>query len=573
MAFGLLRDFKGFLGKLAASQLGQLKAFAIRYAEAKIFEYIEYLKNQCPPPKLLATMGKTLQKVYKFMDKYDKKIELISRLPRTLRPPIRVASKVVGILSAIPFPAGFFPAGVIQGLSNFLVFLRKMVQTLEEDIEQVLNILNQARGIFNPIRARLAGLEGILSRCAETPKQFGGSGETWGRLVGSSTPADMLATLNLSGSNSLKPSTVYPVPVGSITVGDARMIITDFYTGSFTEGSFPIFKPLPPLTPITQPRLGGLTAATGGGIGGGTGAAGGFSTTGTGTTGIGVGGGIATGAGGIVTGAGGIVTGGVGTTSTGTTGTGTGGAGTTVVGRTVTGATLENTGLIGNVRTNIGAVGAGNVPSVSLSGVQNISGQASKQTVTVIDENGTSLTLGADDTVLRVNNTPTQNINTDSTSTVSSLNQARLNNQGSFVPNSESNTTQENGLFLPGVGTLFDGSFPQKSRTGFIPTKAFIGGTQVGFTPDERLGLIASLNGSSKENIPKFKDISYKAKNGNTYTLSILIDETSDYIAPLRYAIAKDFRGITILQGPKSFASSPQVLIDELKFRLDRQLP
>lgn len=41
---------------------------------------------------------------------------------------------------------------------------------------------------------------------------------------------------------------------------------------------------------------------------------------------------------------------------------------------------------------------------------------------------------------------------------------------------------------------------------------------------------------------------------------------------PLRFAVALDPVGVVVLEGPKSFSSSTQVLIDEIKFRIDNQL-
>jgi len=41
---------------------------------------------------------------------------------------------------------------------------------------------------------------------------------------------------------------------------------------------------------------------------------------------------------------------------------------------------------------------------------------------------------------------------------------------------------------------------------------------------------------------------------------------------PLRYAVALDPVGVVVLEGPKSFSSSTQILINELKFRIDNQL-
>jgi len=59
---------------------------------------------------------------------------------------------------------------------------------------------------------------------------------------------------------------------------------------------------------------------------------------------------------------------------------------------------------------------------------------------------------------------------------------------------------------------------------------------------------------------------------GKTYTLSIQQDADSPKIAPKRYAIATDKRGIVALKGPSSFSSSTQVLLDEIKFKIDNQL-
>jgi archaellum component FlaC len=57
------------------------------------------------------------------------------------------------------------------------------------------------------------------------------------------------------------------------------------------------------------------------------------------------------------------------------------------------------------------------------------------------------------------------------------------------------------------------------------------------------------------------------------YKLEIIEDPNSPKIAPRRYAIAKDRRGIVVLRGEPSFSSSTDVLLDEIKFRIDNQLP
>ena len=65
-------------------------------------------------------------------------------------------------------------------------------------------------------------------------------------------------------------------------------------------------------------------------------------------------------------------------------------------------------------------------------------------------------------------------------------------------------------------------------------------------------------------------DPKYKYKG---YTLAVIQDPNSPAIAPRRYAVAKDGRGIVVLRGQPSFSSSTDVLLDEVKFRIDNQLP
>ena len=68
-------------------------------------------------------------------------------------------------------------------------------------------------------------------------------------------------------------------------------------------------------------------------------------------------------------------------------------------------------------------------------------------------------------------------------------------------------------------------------------------------------------------------DYTYKSKTtGKNYILSIVQDIDSSKIAPKRYAVAKDLEGIIRLKGESSFSSSTQVLLDELKFKIDSQL-
>ena len=61
--------------------------------------------------------------------------------------------------------------------------------------------------------------------------------------------------------------------------------------------------------------------------------------------------------------------------------------------------------------------------------------------------------------------------------------------------------------------------------------------------------------------------------NGDVYELKIQADPNSPSIAQRRFAIAVDNEGVTVLRGAKSFSPDVNILLDEIKFRIDNQLP
>ena len=63
------------------------------------------------------------------------------------------------------------------------------------------------------------------------------------------------------------------------------------------------------------------------------------------------------------------------------------------------------------------------------------------------------------------------------------------------------------------------------------------------------------------------------SNGGNMYTIKILIDKNSPGFAPRRYAVVENENGVVVLRGPASFSSSTKILVDEIKFRINNQLP
>jgi len=106
-----------------------------------------------------------------------------------------------------------------------------------------------------------------------------------------------------------------------------------------------------------------------------------------------------------------------------------------------------------------------------------------------------------------------------------------------------------------------------------------IGGQGVGDTSQNAFkDNIKKLLDSLQNLTPKDKaapgSFTYTAENGITYALEIEKDPTSPEIAPRRFGVARTLdEGVAVIKGQPSFSSDTDVLLDEVKFRLDNQLP
>ena len=65
----------------------------------------------------------------------------------------------------------------------------------------------------------------------------------------------------------------------------------------------------------------------------------------------------------------------------------------------------------------------------------------------------------------------------------------------------------------------------------------------------------------------------FRSESGSVYKLEIIKDASVDGPLLRRIAVAKDSRGIIVLRGQPSFSSDTNVLLEEIKFRINNQLP
>ena len=182
MPHGLLKDFKSFLPEMVAISVGELKAFVISYANMELYKLITKLKESCPPPRTTEAMIKKIDAIENLTNKTDKKIKSFKKIPKQLEPAIIAGKVLVEVLAHLMIPSTIgtppgpqggvivsMPAGKIQSNANRLVWARKMVETLEEDVQAILNLIAEAEGAFNPVRSQLSRVKALLERCAANP--------------------------------------------------------------------------------------------------------------------------------------------------------------------------------------------------------------------------------------------------------------------------------------------------------------------------------------------------------------------------------------------------------------------
>jgi hypothetical protein len=178
----LLKDFKSKLPEVVAIAIGMLKAMVYAYLEQEVYKLIERLKRECPPPAVLIALTKKVDTLNTLISKTEKKIDQYGKFPKMLVPAIVAGKVIVEILShmAIPSTIGTppgpqggvivsVPTGKIQSASNKLVWVRKMVETLEDDVIAINSMVQDAKGVFNPLKVLLGRIDGLLARCAENP--------------------------------------------------------------------------------------------------------------------------------------------------------------------------------------------------------------------------------------------------------------------------------------------------------------------------------------------------------------------------------------------------------------------
>ena len=182
MANAILKQFKSQLSVVVAQQLGNLEAIAITYANSKILELTQQLRDTCPPPEILAQLSSTINTLKTLINKVENKTSAFEKIPTKLDKPVAAAKILIEVLSNLPVPSTIGtppgPAGGViysatQGMLNTnaakLQWIQSLVDALENDQQSIQALVSSTQGIFDPIKVKITQIDTLIQRCAQNP--------------------------------------------------------------------------------------------------------------------------------------------------------------------------------------------------------------------------------------------------------------------------------------------------------------------------------------------------------------------------------------------------------------------
>ena len=181
MPHSLLKDFKSKIGGHTAVALENLKQYAKGYANAELDRIIDdIVRNNCPSPPEIEVRINKVNKVESLTSKSLVKMDKYNNVAKKLKLATKAGKVAADLLAHLGVPSSFggpglvglvfsFPQGLIQAQANLLVWLRKTVNTLEDDAKVVLDAVADAKTTFQPVQEKIGRVRELLDRCATNP--------------------------------------------------------------------------------------------------------------------------------------------------------------------------------------------------------------------------------------------------------------------------------------------------------------------------------------------------------------------------------------------------------------------
>ena len=150
MPHSFLKSIKLNLAQYASIALAYAEGVARRYAEKKILEILDELREKCPPPKVLNSMNKSLDRVDTLVSSANRRALKLHRLVKSLKIIVNILKVLIDLLSHNPIPTTLgvppgpaggvifsLPQGVVQSQSAKLKWATEALEDIENEIDNI----------------------------------------------------------------------------------------------------------------------------------------------------------------------------------------------------------------------------------------------------------------------------------------------------------------------------------------------------------------------------------------------------------------------------------------------------
>jgi len=177
---------KSQLAGLIARQVGALQGKLTTQVQDRVLETVSKFANQCPPDKELRKIIKIRDNLLKAINGLEKRLKTFKSLADKLGPAISAARIAISTIKSIPRPTVLQfvpdPGALVKGvpfsaltkLSDKLIFLNKLLDSLEGDKEGIMGVISSVSTTITSLKQRLSILDSAIEACSKKSPDLSG---------------------------------------------------------------------------------------------------------------------------------------------------------------------------------------------------------------------------------------------------------------------------------------------------------------------------------------------------------------------------------------------------------------
>ena len=166
---------KSKISKIVSSQIGPLQAKLRSEIQKKVLEILKQFANECPNAEEMQRIVKAKNNLIKIIDSFQKRVDSVKTIPKTLTPIISTAKVALEIIVNIPIPTAIIPPqtgglgvpmSILNRYSKTINTIMQTIDVLESDVSAVNSIITSVSGPIKTLRDRLNSLDANIAECS-----------------------------------------------------------------------------------------------------------------------------------------------------------------------------------------------------------------------------------------------------------------------------------------------------------------------------------------------------------------------------------------------------------------------